>query len=191
MSFRIYTKTGDTGETGLFGGARLRKDNLRVSTYGDVDELNAVLALALQAIHSSTGNAQLLSILKHMQGLMFELGAVLATAPGARSSSAGILDTDIEWLEQVIDELEKSLPQLKSFILPGGTLACCHLHLARTVCRRAERGCVSLLQQEASSATNTTATAVRFLNRLSDALFVCARYANHIEDVTDVPWQAR
>ena len=183
MTFRIYTKTGDEGDTGLFGGRRVDKDDLRVETYGTVDELNAALGMA----RALTAPPQVDTVLATLQNLLFELGAELATPPESNKRPAGVGHADITMMEDAIDRAEAELAPLKSFILPGGHPVAAALHLARGVCRRAERLCVSLRKKEPATAPNT----VIFLNRLSDLLFVYARWANHLAGTPDVIWAAR
>ena len=183
MATRIYTKTGDAGETGLFGGVRVSKDNLRVEVYGTVDELNAVLGLA----RAQGAPAEIERVLEPLQNKLFELGAELATPPGRAKQPSKITDADVQWLEREIDAADEPLPSLKSFVLPGGTQTAATLHVARNVCRRAERRCVALRHLE----PDTAALTVTFLNRLSDLLFVLARRANHAAGVADVLWAPR
>jgi len=170
---KIYTRTGDRGETSLFGGARVPKNDPRIDAYGTVDELNSQLGVVL-AIEP---DAQLLAV----QRDLFEIGAHLAS-PGT-SRFAGVEAARIEELEHRIDAMEADLAPLKSFILPGGTAAAAQLHVARTVCRRAERLVVALQDDDPA-----TQSSIAYLNRLSDYLFVAARYANHKRGVDDVPW---
>lgn len=169
---KIYTRTGDQGETSLFGGRRVAKNDPRIEAYGTVDELNSFLgAVAVDDIPA-------------IQSDLFEIGAHLAS-PGT-SRFPGVDASRIEQLERSIDEMERELAPLTSFILPGGSPAAAQLHIARTVCRRAERRVVAL--EDDSSATQST---LRYLNRLSDWLFVAARFANHRAGVADVPWSKR
>ncbi len=181
---KIYTKTGDRGDTGLFGGARVSKASTRVDAYGDVDELNSVLGVSRLALAGSELDALLASI----QTELFTVGAELATVPGKEASLkiSLIADTDVERLERAIDDAEKDLAPLKTFVLPGGSVASAYLHLARTVCRRAERRVVAL-----AAAEPVRGELVRYLNRLADLLFVLARRANHLAGVPDVPWAPR
>lgn len=183
MATRIYTKTGDGGTTGLVGGERVSKAHLRVAAYGDVDELNAGLGM----VRAATPPPELDGALGHLQLLLFELGAQLATPPSSSFQVGGVRAEDVSWLEQEIDAHEAALEPLKTFILPGGTPAASALHVARTVCRRAERAVVLLTESGASVAPE----AVQFLNRLADLLFVLARRANRLAGVPDVPWHAR
>lgn len=181
---RIYTKTGDRGGTRLATGEEVRKHDLRVATYGDVDETNAVIGLC--RLYCG-GDAGLDAMLGRIQNELFDLGADLAT-PDRPGKELGweplrILDGQVERLEREIDALNEALSPLTSFILPAGTALATHLHLARTVCRRAERIAVRLAD-EPGEAVN--AAALRYLNRLSDLLFVMARHANRAEG--DVLW---
>jgi len=170
---KIYTRTGDRGETSLFGGARVPKNDPRIDAYGTIDELNSCLGVVL----AGEADAQLLDV----QRDLFEIGAHLAS-PGT-SRFTGVPASRIEELERGIDAMEADLAPLKSFILPGGTLAAAQLHVARTVCRRAERLVVALHDDDAA-----TQSSIAYLNRLSDYLFVAARHANHKRGVEDVPW---
>ncbi len=177
---KIYTKTGDDGTTGLVSGTRVRKDSPRVSAYGDVDELNSVLGLALiEAARDASPHApRILALLTPIQHDLFDLGADLATpiTPGeAPASALRIVPTQTQRLESAIDELNAHLKPLNSFVLPGGSALAAHLHIARTVARRAERAAVTLQAHEPSETSTET---VRYLNRLSDLLFVAARVAN-------------
>jgi cob(I)alamin adenosyltransferase len=182
---KIYTKTGDDGTTGLFGDQRVPKDALRVEVYGTLDEANSILGLALAA----GAPEELARVLLDLQSGLFDLGADLATPRGERPDPSylrRIDDTHVERLERLIDRFEADLPPLANFILPGGTATAAHLHHARTVVRRAERALVTLGRAE-----NTGPSARRFVNRLSDLLFVLARWANHAAGVSDVPWRPR
>jgi cob(I)alamin adenosyltransferase len=181
---KIYTKSGDAGDTGLFGGARVSKADLRVVAYGELDELNSVLGL----VRTEPFDEELNALLGAVQSQLFNLGAELATAPDSKVALgiALVSEEEVVALETAIDRAESELAPLKTFILPGGTRAAAYLHLARTVCRRAERTLVALAQTQ-----GVRAEALRFVNRLSDALFVFARLANQRHGVTDVPWLGR
>jgi cob(I)alamin adenosyltransferase len=178
---KIYTKTGDKGDTGLFGGARVSKASLRVAAYGDVDELNSVLGLVL----TEPFDADLSVLFTEVQSRLFDVGAELATDPNGKVALGIPLvsEAEVVRLEQAIDKAESELLPLKTFVLPGGCRAAGYLHLARTVCRRAERALVALHDAEP-----VRPEALRYLNRLSDALFVFARLANHRAGIADVPW---
>ncbi|MCU0675189.1 MAG: cob(I)yrinic acid a,c-diamide adenosyltransferase [Myxococcota bacterium] len=181
---KIYTKTGDEGETGLFGGGRVSKASPRVWAYGEVDELNSVLGLA----RTTPIDERVDATLARVQSELFDVGAELACTPG-RAQKGFVPEIDeacVTRLEQAIDTAEEELAPLQNFVLPGGTLAAAHFHLARTVCRRAERRVVALESEDAPRPI-----VVRYLNRLSDLLFVLARLANHRAGVPDVPWSKR
>ncbi|HEX9986764.1 MAG TPA: cob(I)yrinic acid a,c-diamide adenosyltransferase [Thermoanaerobaculia bacterium] len=174
---KIYTRTGDKGETGLFGGTRVPKNDPRIEAYGTIDELNSFLGVVRAAWPDSPVDP----LLHQAQTDLFEIGAHLAS-PGL-SRFPGVELARIEELEHSIDTMESELEPLRTFILPGGTLPAAHLHVARTVCRRAERLVVGL--HDESPATESS---VAYLNRLSDWLFVAARFANGRAGVADVPW---
>lgn len=184
---KIYTRRGDTGRTDLFGGERVGKDELRVAAYGDVDELNASLGLAM----ASGADPGLQASLREIQSALFDLGASLAT-PDARhrrkAGVEGVTAAEIDRLESLIDRLEAPLEPLQAFILPGGSPAASAFHVARTVCRRAERSVVRLAGREGESVEET---AVRYLNRLSDLLFVVARHENARQGIPDIAWVSR
>lgn len=182
---RIYTRTGDKGKTRLATGESVSKTDRRVEAYGAVDETNACVGLA--RLHTG-GDGAFDAMLGRIQNELFDLGADLATPPKpdeAEGAALRILDSQVERLEAEIDALNAQLPGLTSFILPGGTAAAAALHLARTVCRRAEREAVRLVESGAPA----SAAALRYLNRLSDLLFVAARYAND-RGASEVLWQA-
>ncbi len=174
---RIYTKTGDEGETGLFGGSRVPKDDPRVAAYGDVDELNAAIGLAA-SLEPQSFDA---TFLETIQRDLFTIGAELASPNPAEAPHIG--QAQVGALEHMIDGHEAKLPTLKNFILPGGTPRAAAFHVARTVCRRAERAVVALAHRQKISPA-----IVQYLNRLSDLLFVLARAANAQAGRPDVPW---
>ena len=180
---RIYTRTGDAGTTRLVTGESVSKASARVAAYGEVDELNAVVGLARQ---HTAGDADLDPLLARIQNDLFDLGADLATPErGADAPTAlRIVSSQVDRLEREIDALNDSLSPLTSFVLPGGSPASAALHLARTVCRRAERAAVAFAEAEQ---TGAHAAALRYLNRLSDLLFVAARFANG-KGAGDVLW---
>lgn len=183
MAFKIYTRTGDRGDTGLFGGGRVGKDHPRVEAYGDVDELNATLGLA-RAIELMP---RIDDVLLPVQRDLFAIGALLATPDREKMAEqlgkARIDDDRIAELERAIDDGEAELPPLTSFILPGGTPKASALHVARTVCRRAERRVITLRNAE-----DIPDLVVIYLNRLSDLLFTLARVANTRAGAGEVPW---
>jgi len=182
---KIYTRRGDRGETDLFGGVRVAKDDLRVEAYGAVDELNASVGVALAA----SAHDDLRRLGRRLQGGLFELGAYLAAPEPERRARGGVPEprpADVEELERSIDALAAELAPLRRFILPGGTPAAAAFHAARTACRRAERRCVELHRREPLSEV-----ALRWINRLSDLLFVVARVENQRAGVPDVEWETR
>ncbi len=183
---KIYTKKGDQGETGLFGGSRVSKDHARIQAYGTLDELNASLGIVL-ATEVSTRSlpAELQKNLIRIQGEIFQLGAELATPADKKTSFTLISETEIANLEKEIDQMEKDLPTLKSFILPGGTARSAHLHLARTILRRAERELVTLSRIEV-----LRPEVIQYANRLSDYLFVCARWVNFKAGGAEQTWSS-
>ena len=178
---KIYTRTGDDGSTSLLGPGRVLKSHARVEAYGAVDELNAAVGAARACDTERWIDAELASI----QGRLFQVGAELASnAPEALARLERVGDGDVSTLEQWIDRLEADLPALKSFVLPAGTPLATQLHVARTVCRRAERRVVALAQEQAVEPRIT-----RYLNRLADLLFVMARWSNRRVGVADVEWR--
>jgi cob(I)alamin adenosyltransferase len=179
---KIYTRTGDDGTTGLYGGARTRKDDPRVEAYGTVDETNAAIGLA-RAAHLPR---EVDEVLAKTQSTLFDVGSVLATPAEKQASVPTVDDADVLFLERAIDALEAGLPPLKTFVLPGGSEGAARLHVARTVCRRAERLVISM-----SDHVPVAPVIVRWLNRLSDLLFVQARFTNAAAKVADVPWFGR
>jgi len=181
---RIYTRTGDAGDTGLFGGRRVPKNDPRVAAYGAVDELNAVLGVA----RAADPPERIGPVLDALQHYLFDVGSELATPPEAASAAkAHASCVTAEWvaaLEREIDRFEDALPPLRAFILPGGTPAAAALHLARTVARRAERDIITLAERE-----SLNPELLKFVNRLSDLLYVLARAANHDAGRPDVEWR--
>lgn len=176
---KIYTKRGDQGTTSLFGGTSIEKSHIRLHAYGTVDELNSVLGMSLSNRMSGRG----MEIVTELQKQLFELGADLATPQSKKTKVVRINSDNIKTLEGWIDELESDLPPLTSFILPGGKPAGAFLHLARTVCRRAERHTVELKKIDIVSDE-----AVIYLNRLSDLLFVLARFENMKAGAEEIKW---
>lgn len=180
---KIYTKTGDDGSTGLFGGQRVPKHDARVAAYGTVDELNSAIGVAL----ACGGDDELHGMLLARQSELFSLGAMLASGDG--KDTGGVKEDWCLSMESQIDALDAQLPQLRNFILPGGTELAARLHLARTVCRRAERE-VSALRVARPKDAPRLAPAVKYLNRLSDWLFTLARAANKRAGYEDIPWKS-
>ena len=185
---RIYTKTGDAGDTRLVGGQKVRKDSPRIEAYGTVDELSSVLGIArtfLEQKEAPAGALALAGVVRRIQNELFNLGSDLATRPEDRHPAQPVIrDEHVAALEREIDAWNEALPALESFVLPGGGLAAAHLHLARTVCRRAERAVVRAADQEA-----LRPEALRYLNRLSDALFVMSRHAAHLYGEPEPLWE--
>jgi cob(I)alamin adenosyltransferase len=179
---KIYTKTGDAGQTGLFGGPRVAKDDPRIEAYGAVDELNAALGLARAEMLPT----EIDTMLACVQNELFDLGAELATPDPAAHGMAVLGPPHFAALERAIDRHEAVLPPLREFILPGGCRGAAALHLARTICRRAERRLVTLVH---ASAEPISPNLVIYLNRLGDLLFVLARAANAAAGLPDVPWR--
>ena len=184
---KIYTKTGDDGTTGLVGGRRVSKDSPRIWAYGTVDELNSAIGLAraFNAVGKTPAAAKIDKVLAQVQNDLFNLGAELATLPeDFRAGMPGIERKRIAVLERMMDKLNADLGPLKEFILPGGGQTAAALHQARTICRRAERFCVRLAREE-----KIGELVVPYLNRLSDALFVLARWANRTQGVKEIFWK--
>jgi cob(I)alamin adenosyltransferase len=181
---RIYTRTGDEGLTGLGGGQRVHKDSARVEAYGTVDELNSQLGVALAIGLCDRLEAEL----PRIQNELFDLGSDLATpaVSQARHPVPTVEPRHIEKLERLIDELNATVGPLENFLLPGGSAGAAQLHVARTVCRRAERAATRLAREEAIGPT-----VLPYLNRLSDALFVMARFENHERGVSEPLWRPR
>lgn len=181
---KIYTKTGDDGETGLFGGARVSKASLRVEAYGEVDELNSAIGWARLSVE----DAELDGLLNQVQNDLFEVGAELGSTAERKEKSMMPLieEAQVERLEKGIDHYEQGPPPLENFVLPGGSESASRFHLARCICRRAERSIVALSSQEP-----VRGEVLRYVNRLSDLLFTLARYANHVAGVDDIPWKGR
>jgi cob(I)alamin adenosyltransferase len=181
---KIYTRQGDAGRTALLGGERVSKAHPRIEAYGTIDELNSVIGVVRASWPASPIDQQL----EHVQNDLFDLGAHFA-ATAAAGRFPGVAAGRKEELEEAIDAMEAELEPLKNFILPGGSVAAAHIHVARTVCRRAERLIVQLL--DAAAHDGATDENIAYLNRLSDYLFVAARYANRNAGVADVLWSAR
>ena len=177
----MYTRHGDKGDTGLFGAKRVPKDSKRIEAYGTIDELNSFIGLAI----ASSGRKQTTADLRTLQNILFVAGGDLASE-GSGDRVPRITDRDVEWVEGRTDSLLAELPRLANFILPGGSELAARLHVARTVCRRAERRVVTLATGE-----SVNPQMVPFLNRLSSYLFNLARYANAVEGIREEPWKKR
>ncbi|MBS1600305.1 MAG: cob(I)yrinic acid a,c-diamide adenosyltransferase [Bacteroidetes bacterium] len=184
MAFKIYTKTGDLGQTGLIGGTRVPKNHLRIESYGTVDELNSFIGLLADQLpdeHSKT-------MLREIQDRLFTIGSVLASDPqkNLKMKIPVLREEDIAGIEKEIDSMEEKLEPMKFFILPGGHPTVSTAHIARCVCRRAERSCVALHEEEP-----VELLVLKYLNRLSDYLFVLARYTGKQLGAEEIPWRPR
>ena len=179
---RIYTKTGDDGTTGLVGGSRVKKYDLRLEAYGTVDELNAQLGL----LRSYDLPKEIIQLLTEIQNKLFNIGSRLASDDKGDSftKDLSITEENIFYLEAAIDELEKDLPELKHFILPGGEIVVAQCHIARTVCRRAERRITEFAEEQIVQSET-----IKYINRLSDLLFVMARKLGTIRGIDETPWK--
>lgn len=182
---RVYTRRGDTGDTGLVGGQRVAKNALRIEAYGTVDELNAFIGIARQTTEEQMRACPMLNLLDHIlkrvQHELFNVGSILATLPeDIHPKQARVTPTEIAQLESEIDKMNEELPDLRSFVLPGGCRLNAELHVCRTVCRRAERVCVALGERGDN---------LKYLNRLSDALFVWSRWASYQLGSSEILWE--
>ncbi len=188
---KIYTGTGDRGKTSLFSGERVLKNSLRIEAYGCLDELNSTLGAVLAAMENVSN--ELVLELESIQKELLDAGAWLATTPNAESIQRLIPFTQkpAEQLESAIDRMSALLPELRSFILPGGHLSAALAHMARTICRRTERRVIDLVKNETNTidATDAIHNILVYLNRLSDYLFVLARYCNHLQKIEDTLWR--
>jgi len=184
MSLKIYTKTGDKGTTSLIGGTKVLKSDLRIEAYGTVDELNSHVGLCRDLMNDESSK----NTLKEIQDRLFTIGSSLACDPEKETKMKipDLKEEDIRFLEKEIDRMDKELPEMKHFILPGGHITVSHIHIARCVCRRAERCCVRLDEKEQENSM-----IIKYLNRLSDYLFVLARYAGHLLKSEEIPWKPR
>lgn len=185
MAFKIYTKTGDLGKTSLIGGTKVPKSHIRIDTYGTVDELNAYIGLLGDYFKHERSR----TTLKEIQDRLFTIGSSLACDP-VKETSMGLPDlkeADIVFLENEIDDMNLLLPEMKSFILPGGHVAISSAHVARCVCRRAERCCVNMQEHDFF----VEPTVIKYLNRLSDYLFVLGRFIGHELQIEEIKWQPR
>jgi len=185
MALKIYTKTGDLGKTSLIGGTKVPKNHLRIETYGTVDELNSYIGL----VNDLIADAHSKIILKEIQDRLFTVGSSLACDPDKEPlmKMPDLKEADVELLEKEIDQMNEVLPVMKFFILPGGHVAVSTTHVARCICRRAERLCVNMQEHELF----VDPLVIKYINRLSDYLFVLARYVGHLLNVEEVAWKAR
>ena len=185
MALKIYTKTGDKGTTSLIGGTKVAKSDLRIESYGTVDELNSFIGLLNDYLHDEPSNV----MLKEIQDRLFTIGSSLACDPEKETAMKipDLKEADVSLLENEIDRMNEILPAMKSFILPGGHVTVSTAHIARCVCRRAERICVHMMQ----TGSFIDPLVIKYLNRLSDYLFVLARYSGHKLGAIEIPWKAR
>ena len=185
MSFKIYTKTGDLGKTSLIGGTKVAKSHLRIESYGTVDELNSYIGLVNDLVDDNHSK----KLLREIQDRLFTIGSSLACDPNKEPlmKIPDLHEEDITLLEKEIDKMNDVLPEMKSFILPGGHPTVSYIHIARCICRRAERLCVHL-QEEGMFVDPLV---IKYMNRLSDYLFVLSRYAGHLLHITEIPWKPR
>jgi cob(I)alamin adenosyltransferase len=185
MAIKIYTKTGDLGTTSLIGGTKVPKSHLRIETYGTVDELNSTIGLLCDYLNHENSR----TVLREIQDRLFTIGSSLACDPekAPLMKIPDLKDTDIQFLEEEIDSMQGALPTMKSFILPGGHVAVSTAHIARCVCRRAERLCVNMQVHELF----VEPLVITYLNRLSDYLFVLARFTGQLLNIQEIPWKAR
>lgn len=185
MAFKIYTKTGDAGKTSLIGGTKVPKSHIRIESYGTIDELNSFIGLVGDYLE----DAHLKSIIKEIQDRLFTIGSSLACDPDKEPlmKMPDLKEADVLLLEQEIDKMNEVLPAMKFFILPGGHPSVSTAHIARCVCRRAERNCVAMQQADLF----IDAIVIKYINRLSDYLFVLSRYIGHQSGIAEIPWKPR
>ena len=185
MALKIYTKTGDLGKTSLIGGTKVSKANIRIETYGTVDELNSYIGLVRD--YCTDENSKL--VLKEIQDRLFTIGSSLACDPDKEPmmKMPDLKETDVEYLEVEIDEMNEVLEPMKYFILPGGNVAISHAHVCRCICRRAERFCVNMQEHDLF----IDPLVIKYINRLSDYIFVLARFIGHTLKVEEIKWKPR
>ena len=185
MAFKIYTKTGDKGKTSLIGGTKVLKSDLRIESYGTIDELNSYIGLLCDLIDDSPSR----KLLSEIQDRLFTIGSALACDPEKEPKLRipDLIESDITLLEKEIDRMSDALPPMKSFILPGGHPTVSHIHIARCICRRAERCCVRLNEMD----PELEPLIIIYVNRLSDYLFMLARYVAQLLGAVEVPWEPR
>lgn len=183
MAFKIYTKTGDKGQTSLIGGTRLPKHHIRIEAYGTVDELNSHIGLVRDVIEDKTTT----NFLIHIQDRLFTMGSHLAADPAKNKMQLPVIrEDDVVSLEQAIDQINAVVPEMKSFVLPGGHTSVSHCHIARCVCRRAERAVLRLAEHEQVDDIH-----IKYLNRLSDYLFMLSRWLVKEVNAEEIPWKAK
>ncbi len=185
MAQKIYTKTGDKGTTSLIGGTKVSKSHIRIESYGTIDELNSWIGVVIDHINDAGSQ----KILREIQDRLFTIGSSLACDPDKESKLIipDLHEADVEFLEKEIDRMNESLPEMKAFILPGGAAAVSFAHVARCVCRRAERICVAMQAEE----FEVEPLVIKYLNRLSDYLFMASRYIGHLQNAAEVQWKPR
>jgi cob(I)alamin adenosyltransferase len=185
MSSKIYTRTGDKGTTSLIGGTKVPKSHLRIEAYGTVDELNSYIGLCRDLITDES----IRTLLREIQDRLFTVGSSLACDPVKEPGMKipDLKEEDVTLLEKDMDRMNEIIPKMKSFVLPGGNITVSHLHIARCVCRRAERQCVRLQMED----SEVEPIIIKYLNRLSDHLFVLSRYVAHQLKVEEIPWKPR
>jgi cob(I)alamin adenosyltransferase len=185
MATKIYTKTGDKGKTSLIGGTKVLKSHIRIDSYGTVDELNSFIGL----VNDQVDDQPTKKVLKEIQDRLFTIGSSLACDPDKEPlmKIPDLKEEDVTFLEKEMDAMNEVLPAMKNFILPGGHVAVSAAHVARCVCRRAERICVNMVEQEIF----VDALVIKYLNRLSDYLFVLARYIGHLYNAEEIAWKPR
>ena len=185
MSFKIYTKTGDLGKTSLIGGTKVSKSNIRIESYGSVDELNSQIGFLSDVIKDEKSILNL----REIQDRLFTIGSTLACDPDKETKMKipDLHEEDITFLENEMDKMNEVLPEMRSFLLPGGHISVSSAHIARCVCRRAERICVKMKEEDLEIAP----IIIKYLNRLSDYLFTISRFAGHIHGAGEIPWKAR
>lgn len=185
MAMKIYTKTGDLGKTSLIGGTKVPKNHIRIETYGTVDELNSYIGLIID--HVSDKHSKI--VLKEIQDRLFTVGSSLACDPDKepKMKIPDLKEKDIVLLEKEMDKMSEVLPAMKNFILPGGHVSVSTIHIARCVCRRCERLCVHMQEE----GLFVDPLVIKYINRLSDYLFILARYTSHLVGAEEIPWKAR
>lgn len=185
MAFKIYTKTGDKGSTSLIGGTKVAKSHLRIESYGNLDELNSYVGLVNDLIADQPSK----EMMREVQDRLFTIGSSLACDPEKDTGMQipDLHDEDVAVLEKEIDRMNEVLPEMRSFILPGGSVAVSTIHIARCICRRTERGCVRLQEENMF----VEPLVIKYLNRLSDYLFVLSRYIAMQQGVAEIPWRPR
>ena len=185
MAIKIYTKTGDKGKTSLIGGTKVAKSDLRIEAYGTIDELNSFMGL----VSDQTDKTESISVIREIQDRLFTIGSSLACDPDKEPALKipDLKEEDVVFLEKEIDKMNESLPAMKTFLIPGGHVAISTTHVARCVCRRAERICVHMQEEH----MEIEPLIIKYLNRLSDYLFVLARYTGNNLNVPEIPWKPR